>query len=67
MNSFRNLPHPSKGLEPVKKMLLQELMYLVVVAKVRAALLEMLDPVETCILNLRWKILLYLTFFDLRY
>jgi hypothetical protein len=30
-------------------------MHLVVVAKLSAALVKMLDPVETCILNLRRK------------
>ena len=52
MNPFRNLPHPSKGLKPVKEMLLQELMYLIVVAKLCAALLEMLNPVEACVPDL---------------
>jgi len=42
-------------------MLLQELMYLIVVAKLRSTLLEMPNLVETCILNLRRKTLLYST------
>jgi len=45
MDSFRNLPHPSKRLEPVKNMLLQEAFYLAVITKLTAALLKMLDPV----------------------
>jgi hypothetical protein len=54
MNPFRNLPHPPKSFKPVKKILLQELIYLVVV-KLSAALLKMLDLVETCILDLERK------------
>jgi hypothetical protein len=61
MNPFRNLPYLSKGLKPVKEMLLQELMYLIVVAKLRSALLEMLNLVETYILNVRRKTLLHST------
>jgi hypothetical protein len=37
----------------MKEMLLQELIYLVVVAKLSTALVKMLNPVETCILKLR--------------
>jgi hypothetical protein len=37
----------------MKEMLPQELMYLVVVAKLSTALLKMLGPVKTCILHLR--------------
>jgi len=55
MDPFRNLLHPTKSLEPMKEMLLQELMHLIVVAKLSAALMKMLNPVETCILKLRWK------------
>jgi hypothetical protein len=51
----------------VKEMLLKEPMYLVVIAKLRAALLEMLDPVETCVLNLRWKTPPDSTTFDVSY
>jgi len=61
MNPFRNLPNLSKGLKLVKEMLLQELIYLIVVAKLRPALLKILNLVETCILNLRRKTLLYST------
>jgi hypothetical protein len=39
----------------MKKMLLQELMHSVVVAKLSATLIKMLNPVETCILKLWWK------------
>ena len=67
MNPFRNLPYPSKGLKPVKEMLLQEPMYLIVIAKLRAALLEMPNPIETCVLNLRRKTLLYSTARDVGY
>ena len=38
-------------------MLLQELVYLVVVAKLSAAFLKMLNPVETCVLDFRRKTL----------
>ena len=55
MDPFRNLLHPTKSLEPMKEMLLQELMHLIVVAKLSAALVKMLNPVETCILKLWWK------------
>ena len=61
MDPFRDLSHPSEGLKPVKQMLLQEFVYLVIVAKLSTALLKMLDPVETCILNLQRKTLLYAT------
>jgi hypothetical protein len=36
-------------------------MYLIVVVKLRSALLEVLNPVETCILKLRRKTLLHST------
>ena len=61
MNSFRDLPNPPKGLKPVKKMLLQELMYLVVIVKLSITLLEMLNPVETCVPDVWRKTLLYAT------
>jgi hypothetical protein len=67
MNPFRNLPYLSKGLKLVKEMLLQELMYLIVVAKLRAALLKMLNLVETCILNLRRKTTLNSTALNISY
>lgn len=67
MNSFRNLPHPPEGLEPVKKMLLQELMRLAIVAKLTAALLKVLDPVETCVLDFRRKASLNLTSLNVDY
>jgi hypothetical protein len=38
----------------MKEMLLQELMHLAIVAKLSAALVKMLNPVETYILNL-WR------------
>jgi hypothetical protein len=52
MNSFRDLAHPPESLEPMQEVLLQETVYLAVVAKLSVALLKMLDPVETCILEL---------------
>jgi hypothetical protein len=55
MDPFRNLLHPTKSLKPMKKMLLQELMYFVGVVKLSTALVKMLNPVETCVLKLRWK------------
>ena len=67
MNPFRNLPHPSKGLKPVKEMLLQELIYLIVVTKLYTALLEMLNPIETSILNPRRKTTLNLTALSISY
>jgi hypothetical protein len=45
MNPFWNFSHPPKGLKPVKEMLLEELVHLVIVARLSTALLEMLDPV----------------------
>jgi hypothetical protein len=39
----------------MKEMLLYEPMHLVIVAKLSAALVKMLNLVETCILNLRRK------------
>ena len=42
-------------------------MHLVVVMKLSTALLKMLDPVETCILNLRRKTMLNSTAFDVAY
>ena len=44
----------------MKEMLLQELVHLVIVARLGAAFLEMLDPVQTCILQLWGKATLYL-------
>jgi hypothetical protein len=61
MNPFRNLPHPSKSFKPVKEMILQELVYLIVIAELSIALLKMFDPVETGILKFRGKMLLFLT------
>lgn len=46
-NPLRNLPCLSKRPKLVEKMLLQELMHLVVVVKLRVAPLEMLDLVQT--------------------
>jgi hypothetical protein len=61
MYPFRGLLYPPKSLNPVKEMLLQELVYLVVIAKLSVAFLKMLDPVETCILDFWWKTLLHST------
>ena len=60
MNPFRDLPHPAQRLKPMKEMDLQELMHSVVVTKLSAALLEMLYPIEACVLNLWRKTLLHL-------
>jgi hypothetical protein len=60
MNAFRQLSHPSESLKPLKKMLLQEFVYLVVVAKLRAASFNMLGLVTTSVLDLRRKIFLNL-------
>ena len=51
----------------MKEMLLEELIHLVVVVKLSATLLKMLDPVETCILNLRRKTALNSTTLDVSY
>lgn len=67
MNPFRNLPHPGQSLKPVTKILLQELIHLVFIAKLRTALLKMRDPVETCVLNLRRKTLLNSTTLNVGY
>jgi hypothetical protein len=45
----------------VKKMYLEELMDMVVVVKLSTALLKMLNPVETCVPDLKRKMLLYPT------
>ena len=67
MNPFRHLPHPPKSLKPVKEMLLQELMHLVVIVKLSTAFLKMLDPIETCILDLGRKTVLNSTALDVGY
>jgi hypothetical protein len=67
MNPFRHLPHPPKSLKPVKEMLLQELMHLVVVVKLSTAFLNMLDPVETCISDIRRETALNSTALDVGY
>ena len=67
MDPFRGLLYPPKSLNPVKEMLLQELVYLVVITKLSVAFLKMLDPVETCILNVGWKTPLDSTAFDVSY
>jgi hypothetical protein len=51
----------------VKEMLLQEFMHLVVIAMLSAAFPKMLDPVETCVLNLWRQALLHSTALDLGY
>jgi hypothetical protein len=61
MNPFRDFPHPPKSLKPVKQVLLQEPIHFVVFLKLTAALLNMLDPVETSILNFRRQALLHST------
>jgi hypothetical protein len=61
MNSFRDLPRPAQGLKPMKQVRLQELMNLVVVIQLGLAFLKMLDPIETCVLNLGRKALFHLT------
>ena len=61
MNPFRDFPHPPKSLKPVKQVLPQEPIHFVVILKLVAALLNMLDPVETRILNFRRQVLLHLT------
>ena len=67
IDAFRDLPHPPKSLQPVKKMLLQEMMHLVAVQKLSIALLKMLNPVEACILKVWRKIMLYSTIVHLSY
>jgi len=59
MNPFRDLPHPAQCLKPVKEMLPQEHMDLVIIPKLSTTLPKMLDPVQACILNLRRKTLLH--------
>ena len=54
MNPFGNFLYPTKSLKPMEEMLLQELMYLAIVAKLSTTLMKMLSPVETCILKL-WR------------
>ena len=48
-------------------MYLEELMDLAVIVKLSVTLLEMLNPVETCILNFRRKNALNSTAFDIAY
>jgi hypothetical protein len=67
MNTIGDLPHPPKCLEPVKEMLLQKLVYLVVVAKLSAALLNVLNPVATGVLNFGRKTLLNSASLDIGY
>ncbi len=67
MDSFRDFLHPTKSLKPVKKMLLQELMHLAIVTKPTSAFLKMLEPVETCILNLKRKTALNSTALNFSY
>jgi hypothetical protein len=43
---------------------LEELMDVVVVVELSATILKMLNPVETCVTDLRRKTLLYLTFLN---
>jgi hypothetical protein len=51
MNPFGDPPYPAQRLEPMKKMLLQELGNLVIIVKLSTALLQMLNPVQTGILD----------------
>jgi len=67
MNPFRDLPHPSQGLKPMKEMRLQKPMDLVVIIQPSTALLEMLNPVVTCILNFRRKAFLHSTAVNISY
>src|SRR6266480_5524332 len=60
MNSFRDLAHPAEGLKPVKQMLLQEFVYFVIIVKLSTTLLKMVNPVETCILEIWRETLVYL-------
>ena len=47
----------------MKEMLLYELMYFVIIVELGTTLLEMLDPIEACVLNLRRKVLFHSTAF----
>jgi hypothetical protein len=67
MNTIRDLSHPSKSLEPVKEMLLQEVVYLTVIAKLSAAFLNMIGPVATGVLNFGRKIMLNPTSLSIGY
>jgi hypothetical protein len=51
----------------VKKVLLQKLMYLAVIVKLSTTLLEMQNPIERCILDLKRKTILYSTAVDMVY
>jgi hypothetical protein len=51
----------------VKKVLLQKLMYLAVIVKLSTTLLEMQNPIERCILDLKRKTILYSTAVDMAY
>jgi hypothetical protein len=51
MNPFQNLSYLSKSFKLVKEMILQELMYLIVIAKLSIALLKMFNLVKTSILK----------------
>jgi hypothetical protein len=64
MYSFWDLPHPSKGLKPVKKMFLQEAMHLVIVPKLTATPLQVLGPVKTSVLHFGRKTALSQTAFN---
>jgi hypothetical protein len=48
-------------------MYLKELIDVVVISQLSAALLKMLDPIETCILNIRGKTTLNSTALDIGY
>jgi hypothetical protein len=65
MDSLRDFLHPPKCLKPMKEMLPQELIHLVM--KMSATLLQMRNPVETRVLKLWWKTLLDLTSLDIRH
>ena len=51
----------------MKEVRLKELMDLAVVVLLRTTLLKMLNPVETCILNLWSQTLLYMTAFNVNH
>ena len=53
--------------QPVKKVLLQKLMYLAMIVKLGTTLLEMQNPIERCILDLKRKTILYSIAVDMVY
>jgi hypothetical protein len=67
MNTIGNLSNPPKSFEPVKEVLLQKVVHLTIIAKLSSALLNMIDPVATGVLNFGRKIPLDLTPLDIGY